>query len=219
MDLVLTFLRTFLGVVTSLPTVLALVLAVAFSTFCFSRDMASLRAWGRRLLSDSAVGHMKSGLENSAGSGRKYLLSYLLLYFITFCETCVIISLLGIHYPLATGIITAAADLLPVLGPGIVFTPLAVYQLLIGEYWKALGLFIGWLVITCIRQVVEPKLVASTTKIHPLAMLAAVYFSLLSGSFWMLLYVMGLCLSYSVFKETGALPPLLPESGPVHSSK
>lgn len=211
MDLVLTFLRTLLGVVTSLPTVLAMILATAFSTFCFSRDMGSLRAWLRGLLSDNAVGHVKSGLENSSGSGRKYLFSYLLLYLITFCEACVIMSLLGVPYPLTIGLVTAAADLLPVLGPGIVFTPLAVYQLLTGQYAKAMGLLIGWLVITCIRQVIEPKLVASTTKIHPLAMLAAVYFSLLSGSFWILLYMMGLCLLYSVLKGTGALPPLLPE--------
>lgn len=211
MGLVLSCLGALLGVVTSLPTLLALLLTAAFSTFCFSRDMGRLRAWVRRMLSDSAAGTVKSGLESSAGTGRKYFLSYLFLYFITFCETCVILSLLGIPYPLTTGLVTAAADLLPVLGPGIVFTPLAVYQLLIGEYMKALGLFIGWLVITCIRQVMEPKLVASTAKVHPLAMLAAVYFSLVSGSLWTLLYVMGLCMLYAFLREAGALPPILPK--------
>jgi len=211
MDLVLSFLGALLDVVTSLPTVLALLLTAGFATFCFSRDMGRLRAWVRRMLTDSAAGTVKNGLENSAGTGRKYFLSYLFLYFITFCETCVILSLLGIPYPMTVGLITAAADLLPVLGPGIVFTPLAVYQLFIGEYGKALGLFVGWLVITCIRQVTEPKLVASTAKVHPLAMLAAVYFSLVSGSFWMLFYVMGLCMLYAFLREAGALPPLLPK--------
>ncbi len=204
MNLVLSFLGALLGLVTSLPTVLTLLLTAGFSTFCFSRDMGKLRAFSRRLLSDSAAGTVKSGLENSSGTGRRYFLSYLFLYFITFCETCVILSLLGLPYPLTVGLITAAADLLPVLGPGIVFTPLAVYQLLIGEYGKALGLFIGWLVITCIRQVTEPKLVASTAKVHPLAMLAAVYFSLVSGSFWTLLYIMGLCMLYAFLREAGA---------------
>lgn len=211
MDLVLSFLRALLGVVTSLPAVLTLLLTAGFSTFCFSRDLGKLRAWIRGLLSDGTAGKLKGGLESSAGTGRKYLLSYLFLYFITFCETCVILSLLHIPYPLTIGLVTAAADLLPVLGPGIVFTPLAVYQLLIGECAKALGLFIGWLVITCIRQIMEPKLVASTARIHPLAMLAAVYFSLVSGSFWMLLYVMGLCMLHVFLKDAGVLPPLLPE--------
>lgn len=214
MDLVLSCLRALLGVVASLPTLLTLLLATGFSTFCFSRDMGQLRAWVRRFFRDSAVRQIKSGWENSAGTGKKYFLSYLFLYFITFCETCVILTLLGIPYPLTIGLITAAADFLPVLGPGIVFTPLAVYQVLTGQYGKALGLFIGWMVMTCIRQVMEPKLVASTAKVHPLAMLAAVYFSLVSGSFWVLLYVMGLCMLYSFLRGSGLLPPLLPEEPP-----
>lgn len=214
MGLVLSFLKALLGLAASLPTLLALALTTGFATFCFSRDMGRLRAWARRFFSDSAVGKVKAGLESTAGTGRRYFLSYLFLYFITFCETCVILSLLHIPYPLTIGLVTAAADLLPVLGPGIVFTPLAVYQVLIGEYGKAAGLFIGWLTITCIRQVMEPKLVASTAKVHPLAMLAAVYFSLVAGSFWVLLYVMGLCMLYAFLKEAQLLPPILPPKNP-----
>ena len=65
---------------------------------------------------------------------RKYVLSYLFLYFLTFCETCVIMAVLGIPYPLMTGLIAAVADVLPVLGPGMVLAPVAIYQLLVGEY-------------------------------------------------------------------------------------
>ena len=45
-------------------------------------------------------------------------------------------------------------------------------------------------------------------KIHPLATLAAVYFSLVAQSFWVLFYVLGLCALYGAFRETGALPAL-----------
>lgn len=208
MDLILSFLGTVLAVVTSLPTVITMFLVVMFSTFFISRDMKKLRAWGKRILSESTVFHVKSAAENSSSAGRKYLLSYLLIYFITFCETYVIMAVLNVPYPLTISIITSVADVLPVLGPGIVFTPLAVYQLLIGQYPRAFGILIGWLVITCIRQVVEPKLVASTAKVHPLAMLAAIYFSLVGQSIWILFYVMGFFMLYSTFRETGALPSL-----------
>ena len=136
------------------------------------------------------------------------MLSYLFLYFLTFCQTCVIMAVLGVPYPLLIGFLTAVADVLPVLGPVFVLAPVAVYQLLIGQYARALGIAIGWLVITFIRQVVEPKLVASSVKIHPLATLAAVYFSLVAQSFWVLFYVLGLCALYGAFRETGALPAL-----------
>lgn len=118
-------------------------------------------------------------------------------------------AVLGVPYPLIIGIVTAVADVLPILGPGIVLAPVAIYQLLIGHYAKAAGIAIGWLIITCIRQVIEPKLVASTVKIHPLATLAAIYFSLVGRSIWILFYVLGLCTLYAAFLETGALPPLV----------
>ena len=91
----------------------------------------------------------------------------LFLYFLTFCQTCVILAVLGLPYPLIIGLLTAVADVLPILGPGMVLIPVAIYQLLAGHWAKALGIAIGWLVISSLRQVIEPKLVASTVKFTP----------------------------------------------------
>ena len=210
LGLVLSCLSAVLGVLTSLPTLLTLVLVTGCAAFFFARDMGKLKAGLRGLCSDRAAGCLKNAARSSTGAGRRCLLSYLLLTFITFCQACIILSILGIDYPFTISLVTAAADVLPVLGPGLVFAPLAVYQLLLGEYAKALGLLIGWGVITLVRQVAEPRLVAATVKVHPLTMLAGVYFSLVAGSLWVLLYVLGLCQLYAAFRENGALPSLLP---------
>ncbi len=219
MDLVTACMGTVLNLLTSLPTVVTLVIVAVCAAFFFARDMKKLLSWGRGFLSETAAFHVKSAVKNSGGTGRKYLLSYLFLYFLTFCQTCVIMAVLGVPYPLIIGIITAVADVLPVLGPGMVLAPVALYQLLVGEYAKAFGIVIGWLVITCIRQVVEPKLVSSTVKIHPLATLAAVYFSLVGRSIWILFYVLGLCTLYAAFLETGALPPLVEKGNHIETEK
>ena len=210
LGLVLSCLSAVLGVLTSLPTLLTLVLVTGCAAFFFARDMGKLKAGLRGLCGDRAAGCLKSAARSSTGAGRRCLLSYLLLTFITFCQACIILSILGIDYPFTISLVAAAADVLPVLGPGLVFAPLAVYQLLLGEYAKALGLLIGWGIITLVRQVAEPRLVAATVKVHPLTMLAGVYFSLVAGSLWVLLYVLGLCQLYAAFRENGALPSLLP---------
>lgn len=208
MELVTACARAALDLVTSLPTVVTLVIVTVCAVFFFTRDMKGFLSWGRGFFSDGAARHVSAAVKNSGGAGRKYVLSYLFLYFLTFCETCVIMAVLGVPYPLITGLIAAVADVLPVLGPGMVLAPVAIYQLLVGEYARALGILIGWLVIVCIRQVVEPRLVSSTVKIHPLASLAAIYFSLVARNLWVLFYVLGLCSLYAAFRETGALPPL-----------
>lgn len=206
MNLIVTFLGTVLNIITSLPTIITMVIVVVFSTFFIARDLKKLQSWAKGILSDRLVFHVKSAQKHTKSDGRKFLLSYLLIYFITFCDTFVIMSVFGVSYPLTISLVTAVADFLPILGPGIVFTPLAIYQLLIGNYPCAAGIMIGWLVVTCIRQVVEPRLVSSTTKVHPLAMMAAIYFSLVAGSIWVLFYVMGFFMLYSAFQFTGALP-------------
>jgi len=208
--LAVTILSQALAVLTSLPTLLALLLATAFSAYFFAKDYGTIKAWGRRILGKKTLSLARAAVKSSSGTGRRYALSYALIYFISFCEAFVILSILGIPYPLLTAVLTCIADVLPVLGPGIVFTPVAVYQALIGEYGRSIGVLIGWLVMTCIRQVVEPKLVASTVKIHPLAMLAAVYFSLAAGSLWVLLYTAGFFTLYAMLRTAGILPALSP---------
>lgn len=206
LDLAVQALSAFLGLLGSVPTGIALGAVTACSAFFFARDMTSIRAWVCRLCSEGTLRRVRTALESSRGTGRRCLGAYLFLYFLTFCETCVILGVLGFPYPLLLSLLTAVADVLPVLGPGLVLAPVAAYQLLLGEYGRAAGVLIGWGVITCIRQGVEPRLISSTMKLHPLVPLAAVYFSLVGKSLWILFYVLGLFALY------GALSPLLLES-------
>lgn len=196
----------------SLPAVITMLIVTVVSAFFIARDLEKLKVWLKSLLTGTVAAHMKNAAKNTGGAGQKYMFSYLFLYFITFCETYVILKILSVSYPLSTAFFTAAADVLPVLGPGFVFIPLILYQLLIGQYAKALGLLIGWGIISLIRQILEPKLVSSSIKIHPLAMLAAIYFSLAGKSLWILFYIIGLFMLYSVFRETGALPAMVESS-------
>lgn len=209
--LALTALNSLLGLLTSLPTLLAMLLTTAFSAFFIAKDFSRLQEFFFCLFPRHIIEQLKHGLKNSSGTGRRYLLSYTLIYFISFCEAFVILCILRLPYPLLTAALTCVADVLPVLGPGIVFTPLAVYQLLIGQYGRGLGLMVGWLVMTCVRQIVEPKLVASTAKMHPLAMVAAVYFSLAAKSVWVLLYTVGLFMLYAFLRSAHILPSLRAE--------
>lgn len=214
-DIALAALNGALGVLASLPTIITLALVTGFSSFFAARDFGRLRGWARGLLGDEAAAKLKKAAARSSGTGKKYLLSYVLIYFISFSEAFVILSVLDISYPLTTALLTCFADVLPVLGPGFVLGPVAVWQALTGSYGRAAGVLVGWAVMGCVRQVVEPKLVASTAKLHPLTMLAAVYFSLAAGSLWVLLYTAGFFMLYSFLRSAGILPGLIsPSSSP-----
>lgn len=97
----------------------------------------------------------------------KYAKAYGLIISITFAELCIglfTLQLLGIYnngYIFIIAAITAIVDIVPVLGTGTIVIPWAVYNLFTGNYALAIGLFVIYACITVIRQVIEPKLVAT----------------------------------------------------------
>lgn len=203
-----TVLTSVLSFLTSLPAIFTMFIVMVFSTYFFSKDMPILK---KRLLSifskDFAL-NIRSASHHGMNMGSKYILSYLFIYFITFLETLVVFSSLGIPYPLVLSIVTGVADILPVLGPGTIYIPLAIIYLFAGDFFKAGALIICWLLITSIRQIIEPKIIASSINIHPLTMLAAIYFALIANNFWILIYCSALLLLYQILTQLNFLPKL-----------
>lgn len=107
--------------------------------------------------------------------------AYGLIIIITFSELSAglfLLSILKIYnggYILIIALITALIDIVPVLGTGTVLVPWALYCLIIGDYPLAIGIVIMYVCITVIRQIIEPKLVASQLGIPPFATIIAMY--------------------------------------------
>ena len=97
----------------------------------------------------------------------KMVKAYALIITITFAELSFglfILKLLNIYesnYIFIIAALTAIIDIIPVLGTGTVLIPWALYNFISGNYSLAVGLLVIYVCITVIRQVIEPKLVAS----------------------------------------------------------
>lgn len=91
-------------------------------------------------------------------------------------------SFLGIRSPLLWAFLTAIVSILPVLGAGLVWFPIAIFLfisgLVVGTYWKGIALFgYGLLVMSMIDNVLKPKIMGDSARIHPLIIL----FGILGG--------------------------------------
>ena len=119
----------------------------------------------------------------------KYLRAYGLLMLITFTELFIGFSILGISYSFIIALLTAVVDILPVLGTGTVLIPWGIYMLISGNYFVGVGILILYVIITVIRQVLEPKIVGSYVGLYPLVTLMAMYIgSKLMGFFGLFLF-------------------------------
>ena len=82
---------------------------------------------------------------------------------------------LGIPYPLLWGMIIAVVALVPMVGPEMIFGPIALYYLLTQDYTTGLALLaFGVIFLTVIpNNFILPRLASASASIHPLITLMA----------------------------------------------
>ena len=129
---------------------------------------------------------------------RRLIRSYLILYAITFAEAVFIFYVTGVEYPIAFAFVTAVADVLPILGPGTVYVPFAIVFILQKNYISGVILLVFFLLTVVLRQILEPRIVSDQVKVHPLVVLSAIYFSIVSMNIWVLFYVVSIFIAYRI---------------------
>ncbi len=82
-----------------------------------------------------------------------------LIMTITFVELSIGLTLIGVENSLVIAFLIAVFDILPVLGTGGIMIPWTVITALMGSHGLALGLLVVYLVITVVRNIIEPKIV------------------------------------------------------------
>lgn len=105
----------------------------------------------------------------------KCIVSYALIMGITFVELSIGLSIIGIENAIVLALAISIFDVLPVLGTGGVMIPWAIITALQKNYSLAVGLLIVYLVITVVRNILEPKIVGSQVGLHPLVTLMALF--------------------------------------------
>lgn len=77
----------------------------------------------------------------------------------------------GTKYALLLALIIAFVDFLPVLGSGTIIWPWCIYEIVVGKYVTAIILFVLYIVCQAVRNFLQPKLVADSIGLSPLATL------------------------------------------------
>jgi sporulation integral membrane protein YtvI len=108
----------------------------------------------------------------------KYVRSYSILMATTFGELLFFFLLFGFKPALPLAFLIAFVDFLPVLGVGTVLIPWALFSLLTGAPWRALILICIYVVITIIRQILEPKIVGDQVGMPPILTLFCIWIGL-----------------------------------------
>ncbi len=110
--------------------------------------------------------------------------AYALIMLVTFTEVFIgltifkMIGLFNSSYIAVIAVVTAIVDVIPVLGTGTIVLPWAAYSFITGNIGMGIALLVLYGVVTVIRQIVEPKLVAGQLGLPPFVTLIAMYLGL-----------------------------------------
>lgn len=111
----------------------------------------------------------------------KLIKAYLTLMLITFSEMFLglnLMKIIGVYeggYIAVIAFVTCVIDIIPVLGTGTVLIPWSVYCFVTGDIGLGVGLIIIYCVITVLRQIIEPKLVANQAGLPAVATIMAMF--------------------------------------------
>ncbi|MAG20186.1 hypothetical protein CL618_02020 [archaeon] len=145
-----------------------------FIMFFLFRDGKEIIEWFEDLIPLSKD-QKKKFIDKFDNMSSAVVYGYLLTAFIQGLVAGVGFWLLGIPSPLLWGILTMIFGLIPFVGAVVVWLPLGLYQLLLGNVFTGVSILLfGALVISLIDNFLKPKLISKKTDIHPIVILLGV---------------------------------------------
>lgn len=163
------------AIASGIPRAFLFVVITLIATLYFAIDLERINAAVLSIMPKTwcvALVRFKNGLVRASA---RYLKSYLLLFLITFGIMLFGLCVIGMPYALLLSLVTAALDLLPVIGVGTVLLPLAAVNLALGRGEMAIGLVVLFIVAAVVREIAEPKILGKSLGIHPIVTLLLLY--------------------------------------------
>ncbi len=166
------------GFATSIPGIFIKTVITIIVTFFITIDFEKIIDFIKRQIPESASNSLQEIKKYITTTLVKCILSYILILSMTFIEISIGLSILKIPNALLIALVIAIFDILPVLGTGGIMIPWAIISLLYKNYTIGIGLIILYIIITIIRNIVEPKLVGQQVGLHPVVTLISMFIGL-----------------------------------------
>ncbi|MDF2588702.1 MAG: putative rane protein [Anaerocolumna sp.] len=170
---------TVLGIVTGfasqVPSILIKFIFTIVSSFFFTIDLHRISDFIMKQFSPEKRELIIKVKNNVIGTLGKFIKAYAALIMITFTELAVGFLILKVPNAILLGAIVAIVDILPILGTGAVLLPWAIIAFIFGKTTFGIGMLVLYIIITAVRQTLEPKIVGQQIGLHPVVTLICIF--------------------------------------------
>ncbi|MBO9607502.1 MAG: sporulation integral membrane protein YtvI [Paenibacillaceae bacterium] len=192
-----------LAFLTSLPKVATLTIIALLAAFFMSKDWFK---WADRIAAQFSE-NTKKTTRVIWNDLQKALFGYVRAQLILISLTAVVnmigLMILKVDYAITIGLLIGLVDLMPYLGVGAAMVPWIVYTFVQGDIYLGIGLSVLYGVVLVTRQIMEPKVLATSVGLNPLPLLFAMYIGLKLFGVLGLIYGPVILIVFFAFQRAG----------------
>jgi sporulation integral membrane protein YtvI len=170
-----TVVGTITGLAGQLPSLLIKFIFTIVASFFFTIDYYRLT----RFIILQFKGERREMLlklkDNGIGTLGKFIKAYATIISITFLELSIGFWIIGVPNPFLFGGLIAIIDVMPILGTGAVLIPWSVIGFVLGNTRIGIGMLFLYIIITVVRQSIEPRIVGQQIGLHPIVTLLLMF--------------------------------------------
>ena len=157
------------------PNIIIYIVVTLLATLFLVTDRRTITKFMTDALPNSWVKKITDVIRKCFESLGSYLKALITLITLTFLELLIAFLILEVDYPLLIALIGAIIDALPIVGVSALLLPWAIYSAVTGNLSFGIALVVLYLIMTVIRQLVEPKIVSNKVGTHPFVTLLCMY--------------------------------------------
>ena len=166
---------TITGLAGEVPTLLIKFIFTIVSSFFFTIDYYKITHFIIHQFKGERRDILLMLKDNVIGTLGKFIRAYTVIISITFLELSLGFLILGIPNPLLLAGLIALIDIMPILGTGAVLLPWSIISFILGNTKIGIGILLLYIIITAVRQTIEPKIVGQQIGLHPILTLILMY--------------------------------------------
>lgn len=183
---------------------ISVIFTIVLSVF-ISVEYNNITAFIKRQLPEEFNSTFSEAVAFLTGTLWKMIKSYMIIMCITFIELLTGLSILKVNYALPIAAIIAVLDIMPIIGTGGILIPWAVVELFLKNYHLGAGLFILYIAVTIIRNIIEPRIVGHQIGLHPIITITAMYAGLRLFGFFGFLIAPVIAILVKYLNDTGKI--------------
>lgn len=158
-----------------LPLIVIVIVFTMIASYFIAKDKDEIFRWFMSFFTPHNQKTIRAIGWEIYNSVIKFLKAQAILMTITFIITLTGLMIIGVNYILLASFMIAIFDILPILGPGGIFAPWAIYYLISGQFSTGLMILVLYGIVFFTRQFMQPKILANTMELPALPLLMSLY--------------------------------------------